>query len=82
MSSSKTDDTLDIVQSVSPTPRVLGLVKEAAKSVCAEAAQAQTRPLSKVKWTASCEEVTKQYFGDYYYKVREFSSAVTSILTA
>ncbi len=82
MSTSKTEDTLDVVQTVPPTSRVLELVKEAAQDVRAEAERAQTKPLSKVEWTGRCEEVTKQYFGDHYHKVCIFSSDVTSILTA
>lgn len=73
MSTSTTDDTLDIVQTVSPTSRVLELVKEAAQGIRAEAERAQTKPLSKMVWTSHCEEVTKQYFGDHYQKVCIFS---------
>lgn len=69
MSTSNTDDILDIVQIVPPTTRVLELVKEAAQDIRAEAEGAQTKPLSKLVWTSCCEEVTKQYFGDHYQKV-------------
>lgn len=62
-------DTLDIVQTAVPTARVLELVEAAAQDVRVEAEKAHTKPLSKVGWTDSCEEVTKQYFGDHYHKV-------------
>jgi len=52
MSTSKTDDTLDVVQTVPPTSRVLELVKEAAQDVRTEAERAQTNPLSKMEWTS------------------------------
>jgi len=49
MSTSKTEDTLDVVQTVSSTFKVLELIKKAAQDICAEADQVQTKPLLKVK---------------------------------
>jgi len=49
MSTSKTDDTLDVVQTVPSTSKVLELVKKAAQDICTEAERAQTKPLLKVK---------------------------------
>ncbi len=80
MSTSNTEDILDIVQVVSPTTSVLELVKEAAQDIRAEAERAQTKPLSKLVWTSHCEEVTKQYFGDHYQKVCISSPDVASVL--
>ncbi len=67
------EDSSDLVQTVSPTPKLLELVQQAAQNVSAEAAEAHTKPLTKLKWSESSDEVTKEYFTDHYHKVRQAS---------
>ncbi len=74
MSTSKTEDTLNVVQIVQSSPTLLELIRQAGQDVRAEAALAKTKSLLKMTWTSSCEAVTKQYFGDYYHRVRKSSS--------
>jgi len=49
MSTSKTEDTLNVVQTVSSIFKVLELIKKATQDICAEAERVQTKPLLKVK---------------------------------
>jgi len=69
MQTSKADDYLDLIQTETATSKVQELVQQAAQDICATAAKANTKPVSKLEWPDSCEKVIEQYFKDHYWKV-------------